>query len=109
MTLGYIVVAVLAAAVTIFAIQNSTPTTVEFLVWKREGMPVSALILISLGAGLVLAGIPLTIQRWRLRSRVRALETRVRMLESAVEDRTRAVLTQRQPPARPPAPPAANG
>ena len=62
---------------TIFAIQNSAPTAVEFLVWKREGMPVSALILISLGAGLVLAGVPLAIQRWRLRARVRTLETRV--------------------------------
>jgi uncharacterized integral membrane protein len=102
MTFGYVVVAVLAAAVTVFALQNSAPTAVQFLLWRREGMPVSALILISLGAGLVLAGVPLAIQRWRLRSRVRALETRVRMLESAVEDRTRAVLGQRQPP-RPPA------
>jgi uncharacterized integral membrane protein len=96
---------VLAAAVTIFALQNSAPTAVEFLFWKREGMPVSALILISLGAGLILAGVPLAIQRWRLRSRVRILETRVRMLEAAVEERTRAVLGQRQPPR----PPAASG
>jgi uncharacterized integral membrane protein len=105
MTFGYIAVAVLAAAVTIFALQNSAPTAVEFLFWKREGMPVSALILISLGAGLILAGVPLAIQRWRLRSRVRILETRVRMLEAAVEERTRAVLGQRQPPR----PPAASG
>ena len=102
MTFGYLVVALLAAAVTIFAVQNSAPTAVQFLVCKREGMPVSALILVSLGAGLVLAGVPLTIQRWRLRARVRALETRVRMLETAVEDRTRAVLAQPSPP-RPPA------
>ena len=101
MTFGYIVVAMLAAAVTIFAIQNSAPTAVEFLLWKREGMPVSALILVSLGAGLVLAGVPLAIQRWRLRARVRTLESRVRMLEAAVEERTRAVLGQ-PPPPRPP-------
>ncbi len=103
MTFGYVVVAVLAAAVTIFAIQNSTPTAVEFLLWKHEGMPVSALILISLAAGLVLAGVPLAIQKWRLRSRVRTLETRVRMLETAVEERTRAMLGQHPPP-RPPDP-----
>ena len=102
MTFGYLVVALLATAVTIFAIQNSAPTAVEFLLWKREGMPVSALILISLAAGLVLAGVPLAIQKWRLRARLRTLETRVRMLESAVEDRTRAVLGQ-SPPPRPPA------
>jgi uncharacterized integral membrane protein len=103
MTFGYLVVALIATAVTVFAIQNSAPTAVEFLVWKREGMPVSALILVSFGAGLVLAGVPLAIQRWRLRARVRALETRVRMLETAVEDRTRAVLGQPPPPGRPPA------
>lgn len=103
MTFGYLVVALLAAAVTIFAIQNSAPTTVEFLFWKREGMPVSALILVSLGAGLVVAGVPLVIQKWRLRARVRALETRVKMLETAVEERTRAMLGQ-SPPPRPPDP-----
>jgi uncharacterized integral membrane protein len=102
MTFGYLVVALLATAVTIFAIQNSAPTAVEFLLWKREGMPVSALILISLAAGLVLAGVPLAIQKWRLRARVHTLETRVRMLETAVEERTRAVLGQ-PPPPRPPA------
>lgn len=102
MTLGYAVVALLAAAVTIFAIQNSAPTAVTFLLWTREGMPVSALILISLGAGLALAGVPLAIQKWRLRARVRTLEARVRMLETAVEERTRTVLGQ-SPPPRPPA------
>src|SRR5262245_41002445 len=98
MTVGYVVVALLAAVVTIFAIQNSAPTGVSFLFWRHEGMPVSALILVSLGAGLVVAGVPLAIQKWRLRARVRTLEARVRMLEAAVEERTRAVLGQSPPP-----------
>ena len=101
MTFGYVVVALVAAAVTIFAFQNSTPTTVDFLVWKRDGTPVWALILVSFAAGMLLAGLPLAIQKWRLRSRMRTLETRVRMLETAVEDRTRAVLGQPPPPRTP--------
>jgi uncharacterized integral membrane protein len=105
MTFGYLVVALLAAAVTVFAIQNSAPTAVEFLMWRREGTPVSALILVSLGAGLLLAGVPLALQKWRLRARVRTLETRVKMLETAVEERTRAMLAQR-PPTRSPDPEA---
>jgi uncharacterized integral membrane protein len=102
-TFGYLIVALLAAAMTVFAIQNSAPTAVEFLLWRREGMPVSALILASLGAGLIVAGVPLTIQKWRLRARLRTLETRVRMLETALEERTRAMLGQSAPP-RPPDP-----
>lgn len=101
MTVGYVLVALLAAGVTIFAIQNSAPTAVAFLFWKREGVPVSALILVSLGAGLALAGVPLVIQKWRLRARVRALEARARMLEAAVEERTRAVLGQPPSPRTP--------
>jgi len=101
MNVGYVLVALIAAAVTVFAIQNSAPTAVAFLFWQRDGMPVSALILISLAAGLALAGLPMAIQRWRLRGRVRTLEARVKMLEAAVEDRTRAVLGQPPPPRTP--------
>jgi uncharacterized integral membrane protein len=100
MALGYLVVAMLAAGIAVFALQNSTQTHVTFLFWRYEGVPVSALILVALGVGLLVAGFPLWIQRWRLRSRVRTLETRVKMLEAAVEERHRATLAQ--PPPRPP-------
>ena len=90
MAVGYLVVALVAAAVAVFALQNVETTSVRFLVWAREGVPVAALVLICLGAGLVAAGVPLLIQRWRLRARVRALEARLAILD---------------PPAEPPAPP----
>ena len=100
MALGYLVVAILAAATAVFAIQNGTPTDVRFLWWAVHALPVSALILVSLAAGLLLAGVPLLLQRWRLRSRVRTLETRVSMLEAAATERAQASLASR-PPARP--------
>jgi uncharacterized integral membrane protein len=100
MTFGYLVVALLAVAVTIFAVINSSQITVN-LVFRQYELPLSALVLLSLAAGIVVAGVPLSLQRWRLRARTRTLEARVRMLETAVEERTRAVLGQ--PPApRPP-------
>lgn len=101
MTFGYLVVALLAVAVTIFAVVNSAQVTVNLVFWQYE-MPLSALVLLSLAAGIMVAGVPLVLQRWRLRARTRTLETRVRMLETAVEERTRAVLGQ-PPPPRPPA------
>jgi uncharacterized integral membrane protein len=94
---GYLVVAILAAATAVFAIQNSAPTHVRFLAWGVDNVPVSALILISLGTGLVLAGFPLWIQRWRLRGRARSLETRVKMLEANLAERHKAELAEPTP------------
>jgi uncharacterized integral membrane protein len=81
MALGYLFVALLAAAVAVFAVQNSSATTVRFLIWTREGVPLSAVVLCALAAGLIVAGLPLTFQRWRLRVRARRLEARVKALE----------------------------
>ena len=82
MVLGYLVVALLAAAVAIFALQNGTPTTVRFLIWDVDGVPLAGLILGAFGAGLVIAGVPLGIQRWRARSQARRLEAHVRDLRT---------------------------
>jgi uncharacterized integral membrane protein len=79
--LGYLLVAIVAAAVAVFALQNSAPTRVQFAVWSIDNVPVAAVVLLALAAGLVVAGVPLLIQRWRLRARLRALETRLAVLE----------------------------
>lgn len=73
----YLVVAVVASAITIFALQNTTPTSVRFLVWSLQAMPLATVILLSVAAGIVLVGLPLWIDRWRLRARIRALETQL--------------------------------
>ena len=91
MAIGYLVVALLAAAVAVFALQNGAPTTVRFFVWNLEGIPLAGLILGALVAGLVIAGVPLSIQRWRARSQARRFEAQVRTLE-ALRD------TRREPP-----------
>ena len=82
MALVYLIVALLAAAVAIFALQNGTPTTVRFIVWNLDGVPLAGLILGAFGAGLVIAGVPLGIQRWRARSQARRLEAHVRDLQA---------------------------
>lgn len=97
MALGYLLVAIIAAAVAVFTLQNSAPTRVQFAIWSIDGVPLAAVVLLALAAGLVLAGVPLLIQRWRLRARVRAMETRVAELE-----RQREALEA--PPAHPPRP-----
>jgi uncharacterized integral membrane protein len=82
MAFGYVLVAIVAAAVAVFALQNGEPTRVRFIAWTVDGFPLAGLILISLASGLVVAGVPLMIQRWRLRSRLRAAERRVAELQA---------------------------
>ena len=77
MKLGYVVVAVLAVIITIFALQNTDPATVRFLVWRLEAIPVAGLVLASLIVGLLIAGVPLGVRLGVWRSRARSLESRV--------------------------------
>jgi uncharacterized integral membrane protein len=81
---SYLIIAVLAAAVAVFAMQNSMPADVEFLFWRVPGVPVSAVILMSLAIGVIVAGVPLLLQRWRLQARIRNLENRIVNLENAL-------------------------
>jgi uncharacterized integral membrane protein len=87
MVVGYVIVALLATGLAVFALQNTAPTSIHFLVWSADAMPVSALILLALAAGVILGGVPLWIQRWRLRSRARALELRIAELERSLAER----------------------
>jgi len=84
----YLLVALIAAAVAVFALQNGTPASVRFLTWTLDGVPLAGLILVPFAAGLAIAAIALGIQHWRGRARVRRLEARVRDLEAAQRDKT---------------------
>jgi uncharacterized integral membrane protein len=98
MGLGYLLVAVVAVLVTIFALQNTDPATVRFIVWRLDALPLAGLVLASLGAGLLITGLPLAIRLRVWRGRARSLEARVAMLETAVEQKDRQLL--RLPPSR---------
>ena len=98
MGFSYLIVAIVAAAVAVFALQNGEPTPVRFAVWSMDGFPLAGLILLALAGGLIMAGLPLLIQRWRLRGRLRAAERRVAELE-AVRSSPPAPL--REPPPAP--------
>jgi uncharacterized integral membrane protein len=107
MGFAYILVAILSAAVAVFALQNNTPLSVRFLGWTLPEVPLAGAILASLITGMVVTAIPLMISRWSWRRRARALETKVDMLEaelSAREARETALLTPR-PATPPPTPP----
>lgn len=72
----YALVAALAVIVAVFTMQNTTVVSVRFLVWEQP-VPLAGVILLSLGVGIVLVGVPLWVQRWHLRARLRAVERRM--------------------------------
>ena len=102
MAIGYLVVALLAAAVAVFALQNGTPTPVRFLAWSLDGIPLAGLILGSFAAGLITGAVPLVVHRWRARSQLRRLESQVRTLEAQHETTPVPPSGVRPPAVRPP-------
>ena len=103
MAFGYFIATLLAAAVAVFALQNSAQTSVRFLVWTLRELPLAAVALASLAVGLIVAGVPLWIRSWRWHSRARSAEARVALLENALAAaRAQTSLQQREHPAEPP-------
>ncbi len=99
MAVGYVVAALVAAMIAVFALQNGVPTSIRFLGWSVDAVPLAGVVLIALGAGLFVAGFPLWVQVWRWRSRARSAEARAAALEKTVADRDQALLRQKPPPA----------
>lgn len=69
--MGYAFVVLVAVAVAVFAMQNTSTVTVQFIIWKIEQVPLAAVVLSSLAAGAIIVGLPLYVQLWRARSRLR--------------------------------------
>ena len=103
MILIYLLMALIGAAATAFAIQNPTRVAVSFLVWQTGGMPLSLVILLSALAGIVLASVAGLTQQIRLRLRIRQLEGRLAKLAAAAPESPTAIVRRSDP--GPPAPP----
>lgn len=73
--MGYIIVAVVAVAVAVFAMQNTDHVVVKFLIWEVANVPVAAVVLVSFGLGILAVGIPASFKLWRLRRRLRTRGT----------------------------------
>jgi len=74
MVVVYLVVALIGAAVAVFALQNLDPVVIRFLVWRLEGTPLAMVILLSIVTGVFLASLIGVVQHVKLRGRIRQLE-----------------------------------
>ena len=76
MTVAYLLVALIGAAIALFAIQNINPVVVRFLGWQIE-TALSLLVLLSTVIGIVLASLAGLVRHWKLRATIRQLESRL--------------------------------
>ena len=95
MGLAYVLVGILSAAVAVFALQNNQTMPLRFIGWTLDTVPLAGAILAALAVGLILAAVPMSVEIWRWRSRARALDAKVKMLETALAHRDEALLTPR--------------
>jgi uncharacterized integral membrane protein len=73
----YVVMALIGAAIAVFALQNLDPVVIRFMTWRIEGAPLALVVLLSLITGTVLASLIGIVRSLKLRSRIRQLEHRL--------------------------------
>jgi putative membrane protein len=76
MTAVYLLVAVVGAAIAVFAIQNIDPVPIGFLGWQIKAA-LSLVVLLSILLGMILTSLLGIVPHWRLRARIRQLESRL--------------------------------
>jgi putative membrane protein len=76
----YLLVAVLGAAIALFAVQNNASVMVRFLLWEIQ-QPLSLVVLFSVLMGIVLTALVGVVRQWKLRSRIRELEGKLVRIE----------------------------
>ena len=86
MTVVYLLVALIGAVIALFAIQNINPVVIRFLGWQIESA-LSLVVLLSIVIGIVLASLIGLVRHWKLRSRIRQLESRLAQLGPADQQR----------------------
>ena len=77
MTVAYLLMALVGAACAVFALQNMDPVVIRFIGWRAEGIPLALVILLSALGGLIFASCAGLLRHWKLRSRIRQLESQL--------------------------------
>jgi uncharacterized integral membrane protein len=98
----YVVMALIGAAIAVFALQNLDPVVIRFMTWRIEGAPLALVVLLSLITGTVLASLIGIVRSLKLRSRIRQLEHR---LAQAQAQQVGPAPDQPDRPTPPPLPP----
>ena len=83
MLVVYLLMALVGAVAAIFALQNIDPVVIRFLGWRIEGAPLSMVIMLSIVVGVVLTSLVGLVRHWKMRYRIRQLESQLARLKPA--------------------------
>ena len=86
MTVVYLLVALIGAAIALFAIQNINPVVVRFLGWQIE-TALSLVVLLSIVIGIIVASPIGLVRHWKLRATIRQLESHLAQPGAAEQQR----------------------
>ena len=76
----------LAIFVTIFALLNTVPTPVDFLLFKIPSISLALVIMISVLAGVICTGIVAVIEQVRLLKKISELEKKIKTYEPVFKE-----------------------
>ncbi len=111
MTFLLILALIVAVAAVVFALQNTAPVTVSFLVWQFKDQPLALILLLALAAGVIiglLTILPGAIRnKWRTisqRKKIEGLEKNLQETQTRLEQVNQElaalqVMTETPPPA----------
>jgi uncharacterized integral membrane protein len=85
MSIVYVLMILIGAAGAIFALQNIDPVVIRFLVWRLEGAPLAMVIILSIAIGVVFTSLVGLVQQFKLRSKIRHLESNLAKASAAAE------------------------
>lgn len=85
MSVGIIILLLLALLLVIFTLQNSMPIDIKFLVWQFSDVPFVLTLLICVLIGFIAAVIVSYPKIWRLKSTVKGLQKELNSLKAGKE------------------------
>jgi len=76
-----IAAAVITLAISVFAVQNSQPVTLKFLLWDLPSLPLVLIILFSAATGVLITLLFSVSRQVKLNMQIRELQARIRHME----------------------------
>ena len=87
MIMNLTVLLVLAIAVALFAVANSSAVIINLILWQSQQVSLAIVILVSVLSGFIAAGVIAVLQKIRDGLKIKQLESKIKELERYISQR----------------------